>query len=300
MDGIHGIQTITVEANGLRFEVDTCGNGDRLALCLHGFPESAFSWRLQLPLLAQLGYRVWAPNQRGYGRTTRPPHVADYRPELLVADIAALIDASGAHSVTLIGHDWGAAVAWLFATDRVRPLERLIIMNVPHPAIFAARLRTLRQALSSWYILFFQLPKIPEAVLGWNRAAPIAEAFRRTGADPARFPAAVLDVYRRNALEPGALTAMINWYRALGRNAGRYARRSYPVIDVPTLMIWGEADRALTKATTYGTDRYVNDLTLRYLPKVSHWVQQDAPVAVNAMLAAFLRGEPVPQASEVF
>jgi pimeloyl-ACP methyl ester carboxylesterase len=113
------IETMFVEANGLRFEVETCGEGDRLALCLHGFPEAAFSWRNQLPLLAELGYRVWAPNQRGYGRTTRPPKVYDYRTDLLVADVAGLIDVSDARSVTLIGHDWGAMVAWLFAADRI-------------------------------------------------------------------------------------------------------------------------------------------------------------------------------------
>jgi len=293
------IETIFVAANGLRFEVDVCGHGDRLALCLHGFPEAAFSWRYQLPLLAGLGYRVWAPNGRGYGQTTRPPNVDDYRTDRLVADVAGLIDASGARSVTLIGHDWGAAVAWLFATDRVRALERLVIMNVPHPALFARRLRSLDQALRSWYILFFQLPRIPEWALGWNRAAPIARAFLSSAHDKSRFPPAVLDVYRRNALAPGALTAMLNWYRAVVRDAPRHARREYPPIDVPTLLIWGEADLALTMATTFGTDRFVHDLTLRYLPGVSHWVQQDAPATVNAMLAAFLRGEPVPTHAEV-
>lgn len=293
------IETIAVEANGLRFEVDTCGVGDRLALCLHGFPESSFSWRLQLPLLAQLGYRAWAPNQRGYGGTTRPSRVADYRIGRLVADVAGLIDASGARSVTLIGHDWGAAVAWLFASRGVRPLERLVIMNVPHPAIFARELRSPRQALRSWYMLFFQLPRVPELLLGYNGAAAIGRAFTASAANPARFPPAVLDVYRRNARRPGALTAMLNWYRALPRDAGRRELRELAVIDVPTLMLWGENDVALTKATTYGTERYVRDLTLRYLPGVSHWVQQDAPDAVNAMLAAFLRGVRVPEMREI-
>ncbi len=142
------IETIFVAANGLRFEVDVCGHGDRLALCLHGFPEAAFSWRYQLPLLAGLGYRVWAPNGRGYGQTTRPPNVDDYRTDRLVADVAGLIDASGARSVTLIGHDWGAAVAWFFATDRVRALERLVIMNVPHPALFARAAAVARSSLA--------------------------------------------------------------------------------------------------------------------------------------------------------
>jgi pimeloyl-ACP methyl ester carboxylesterase len=213
----------------------------------------------------------------------------------LVADVAGLIDAAQAVSVTLIGHDWGAAVAWLFATDRVRPLDRLVIMNVPHPALFRARLRSLDQALRSWYMLFFQLPRIPEWALGRNRALPVARAFLLSASDKGRFPPAVLDVYRRNALAPGALTAMLNWYRALARDARAHAGRTYPVIEVPTLLIWGDADVALTKATTFGTERYVRNLTIRYLSGVSHWVQQDAPLTVNALLAAFLRGEPVPE-----
>ncbi len=293
------IDTVWVEANGLRFEVAVCGSGNRLALCLHGFPESADAWRTVLPLLAQLGYRAWAPNQRGYGGTTRPAAVSAYRTDRLVADVAALIDASGATSVTLIGHDWGAAVAWLFATDRVRPLERLIIMNVPHPAIFAERLRTPAQALRSWYMVFFQLPYLPEWVLGWNQAEPIARAIRTTAAHPERFPVGLIDGYQRNAAQPGALTAMLNWYRALGRDAGRSLERAFPAIETPTLMIWGEADVALTKATTYGTERFVRDLTLRYLPGVSHWVQQDAPDTVAAMLRAFLLGQRVPEAREL-
>jgi pimeloyl-ACP methyl ester carboxylesterase len=294
------ITRIDVEANGLRFAVDTCGSGERLALCLHGFPEAAISWRAQLPLLARLGYRAWAPDLRGYGATSRPRTVEAYRTERLVADVAGLIDAADARSVTLIGHDWGAALAWLVATDRVRPLERLVIMNVPHPAIFARRIRTLPQALRSWYMLFFQIPWLPERVLAWNDAEPIARAFAAGPADPRRIPADIVAVYRRNAQAPGALTAMLNWYRALARDGRRLARRPYPVIDVPTLMIWGEADVALTKATTVGTDEFVRDLTLRYLPGVSHWVAQAAPEAVNAMLAAFLRGERVPLWSEVF
>ncbi len=294
------IQTLSVPANGLQFEVDTCGAGDRLALCLHGFPEAAISWRFQLPLLAGLGYRVWAPNLRGYGRTSRPRGVDAYRTGTLVADIAALIDASGARSVTLIGHDWGAALAWLFATDRIRPLERLVIMNVPHPAIFARSLRTLEQARRSWYILFFQIPRLPELILSWNRATAIARVFRSTATHPEQFPPAVLAVYASNAAEPGALTAMIAWYRALARDARVLGTRAYPVIEVPTLMVWGAADHALSKTTTVGTERYVSDLTLRYLPGISHWVQQDAPMIVNTMLEAFLRGDPVPEASMIF
>jgi pimeloyl-ACP methyl ester carboxylesterase len=138
------MQTKFVEANGLRFEVLQEGTGDRLALCLHGFPEHAISWRHQIPMLAGMGYRVWAVNQRGYGRTTRPTHVADYALPHLVDDVTALINAASAKNVVLIGHDWGAMVAWCFAAQQRRPLDRLVIMNDPHPLCFRAALKPRR------------------------------------------------------------------------------------------------------------------------------------------------------------
>jgi pimeloyl-ACP methyl ester carboxylesterase len=296
------MSTITVKANGLEFEVEEWGSGDRLALCLHGFPEHAHSWRLQGPMLADLGYRVWAPNQRGYGKTSRPRDMMAYSLKHLLADVAALIDASGAKSVTLIAHDWGAIVAWWFAIRNARPLEKLVIMNVPHPVLFRDVAKNLpAQRKKSWYVRFFQFPWLPEFMLGRNRAARIARMIRGSAVDKSRFPRDVLDVYRENAAQPGALTAMINWYRANFRGGGirEQMKLGIPVIDVPTLMVWGEEDVALCKETTYGTERYVRDLTLRYLPGVSHWVQQEAPETVNAMLAAFLRGERVPEAAEL-
>jgi pimeloyl-ACP methyl ester carboxylesterase len=284
----------TIHAGGLAFEVLTAGEGDRLALCLHGFPEHALSWRLQIEPLVALGYRVWAPNQRGYGETTRPPRVEDYDVARLIEDVAALIDASGARTVTLIGHDWGAAVAWLFAIRRLRPLERLVIMNVPHPALMSRRLRdSWRQRARSWYMGFFQLPWLPERLLGRDHARAIGDIFRTTSSDPSRFDDAIVAVYRDQASRPGALSAMLNWYRAAPRGMVAQLKLGLPVIEVPTLMIWGEDDRALGKETTYGTERYVKDLRLNYLPGVSHWVQQDAPERVNELLLRFL-GESLP------
>ena len=290
-------RTEFVAANGLRFEVDTCGDGQRLALCLHGFPEHSFSWRYQLPLLAQLGYRAWAPNLRGYGNSSRPAAMAAYGVEDLMADVAGLIDASGCEETTLIAHDWGAVIAWLFAIREIRPLQRLVICNVPHPAASAPAFRTWQQLKKSWYILFFQLPGLPERMLGRDRAKGVGELIRRSSCDPARFPDEVVGVYADNAAQPGALTAMINYYRALLRGGGlrRQAALGFPVIDTPTLMLWGEDDVALAKATTFGTEAFVRDLTIRYLPRVSHWVQQEQPEVVNAMLRAFLCSEAVPE-----
>lgn len=279
-----------VRSNGIEIEVFEAGEGERLALLLHGFPELAISWRHQIPLLVELGYRVWAPNLRGYGRTTRPADVEAYAIERLLDDVAGLVDAAGAREVTLVAHDWGAAIAWLFAMHRVRPLARLVILNVPHPALFGKALReSWRQRARSWYAVFFQIPRLPEMLLGRARARPIAELFARGTSDPRRIPPDVLEAYRANACEPGALRAMLAWYRAAARGGfARMVRRGFPAIEIPTLVLWGENDVALGKETTYGTHRYVRDLQLHYLPGASHWVQQDAPERVNDELRRFL------------
>ena len=283
------ISTRTVEANGFRFAVDQAGEGERLALCLHGFPESRFSWRHQLPLLTRLGYRAWAPDLRGYGETEpRPQAVSAYLIDRLMEDVAALIDASGARTVTLIGHDWGAGLAWTFAANRVRPLERLVIMNVPHPAVMTAVLRrSFAQLRKSWYMFFFQLPGIPERMMTANDARAVRRAFHDMAVDKTHFTDDVLDRYARDAQRPGAMTAMVNWYRAAFRLRGKLAG-PWDVIDTPTLMVWGEEDAALGLELLEGTDAYVRDLTVRRLPNVSHWVQQEAPDKVNAILEEWL------------
>jgi pimeloyl-ACP methyl ester carboxylesterase len=164
-------------------------------------------------------------------------------------------------------------------------------MNLPHPAIFERVMRSgWRQRLRSWYVLFFQIPWLPERLFQMRRASLVTEAFRGMAVDKSRFPEAVLDVYRQAALTPGAMTAMINYYRALVRGGGarRQSSLGFPRIELPTLMVWGEQDTALGKELTYGTEAFVPNLTLRYLPHASHWVQQDAPDDVNAIVAEWL------------
>ena len=290
-----------VHANRMTFEVFTMGEGERLALCLHGFPEHAYSWRHQMPLLARLGYQVWAPNLRGYGNSSRPLRMQDYAIEELLEDIAELIDASGCKETVLIGHDWGAVIAWLFAIRKRRPLERLVIMNVPHPAVMEATLRKSREQMwRSWYVLFFQLPAVPEFLMKLRGPDKIGEMFRRTSERPAAFSDEDVKVYVENISHPGAFSAMINYYRAVVRGGGakRQRRLGYPVIETPTLMIWGEEDIALSRETTLGTEKYVSRLTLRYLPGVSHWVQQEEPQTVNEMLEAYLTDARVPHAPD--
>jgi len=296
-----GVVTRRIEANGLSFEVDEIapqgGSTGRLALCLHGFPESKFSWRFQLPLLASLGYLAWAPDLRGYGGSSRPKGVAAYDIDKLVADVEGLISASGATETLLIAHDWGAIIAWHCAMRRIRTLTRLVIMNVPHPTRFAEDIETNpRQRRKSWYVAFFQLPWLPELALTRRRAEAVGRAFLDMAVDKSRFPEPVLEHYRANARQPGAMTAMINYYRALWRSRERMTP-AQNTVEVPTLIIWGEEDSALEASLVPGTERFVADLTVRYLPGVSHWVQQEAPETVNAMLEAWLTGRPVPEAA---
>ncbi len=288
-----GIAIRWVEANGLTFEVAEAGaeeNGsDHLALCLHGFPELHYSWRNQIPELVAKGYRVWAPNMRGYGGTDRPEGVRNYAMDHLTQDIAALIDASGAEKVTLIAHDWGAIVAWMFAILKLRPLERLVIMNVPHPGPARRELKKWRQFKKSWYIFFFQLPRLPEKLLGRGDGKSIGRLFVKTSSKPENFGPGVRAVYNAAAARPGARGAMVNYYRALLRHQDVVEPGDYR-IETPTLVVWGEDDVAIDIHCLDGTENWVPDLTVKRLPGVSHWVQQDAPDEVNAILREWLPG----------
>ncbi len=290
-DPASGIRTRFVEANGQRFELAECGGGERLAILLHGFPELNFSWRHQMPLLAARGYRVWAPNMRGYGASSKPEGIAAYRIDTLIQDVAALIDHARAEApvreLMLVAHDWGAIVAWMFAIRKARPLDRLVIMNVPHPKCAEREIRKWRQLRKSWYIFFFQLPWLPEWGLLRNDAHAIRNVFTRSAANKHLFPRDEMDVYARAAQRPGAMKAMVNYYRALlrmpdMRNVGD------GMVNVPTLVIWGENDLALDIHLLGGMEAWVPNLTLHRLPGISHWVQQDAPEEVNRLLGDWL------------
>ena len=289
------IRAECIRANGLDFNVNVCGSGDRLALCLHGFPELGFSWRHQLPMLASLGYRAWAPDLRGYGKTDRPQGFEHYAIENLVEDVGGLIDASGARETILIAHDWGAMIAWEFAAHRVRPLERLIIMNGPPPGM-GERERPSpfsRQFWRSFYVLVLQLPWLPERMFRARNYRLIERTFRgRITRRAERFTDDVIEIYKHAAAQPGALSAMINYYRALLRGGGfkRVSARGFPVIETPTLMLWGEDDPILVPATTDDADAWVKNLTLRFIPGVGHWVQQEAPEEVNTIVGEWLTG----------
>ena len=276
--------TTSLHANGLDFAADVAGEGDTVALLLHGFPESRASWKRQLEALPALGWRVAAPDLRGYGESSRPRGLEPYRIDHLVDDVAGLFDALGARRRILVGHDWGGVIAWQAALRGV-PLDGLVILNAPHPRLFKLALKRWEQRLRSWYVLFFLLPRLPELQLTWGRGRALATLLRRQSRN---FPPELLQTLRRNIPRPGAATAMLNYYRANALDLPSPGRGAAP-LAVPTLVVWGEEDIALSLSLTDGLEEVVADLTLRRLPGVSHWVQQDAPSEVNAAIADWAR-----------
>lgn len=290
-DDEQGFSFLRVRANQLDFKVATAGAGDRLILCLHGFPESAISWRHQMMPLTHAGYRVWAPDLRGYGGTTRPAGRNAYRLETLLDDVNALIDISKASRVILVGHDWGGIIAWYYAMRRPEKLEALIILNGPHPACFEREICRWRQLRRSWYMAVFQLPWLPEAVLAAGGAHLIGAIYERMRVSSACLPNDLVRQYRQQACEPGALTAMLNYYRAAIRGGGAARQRTmgYPVIDLPTLVIWGLQDQALAKQNLDGLDGFVTDLTVVTLEQAGHFVHHDEPERVTAEILGWLQ-----------
>jgi pimeloyl-ACP methyl ester carboxylesterase len=257
-----------------------------LAVLLHGFPECWYSWRHQIAALAGAGYRVAAPDQRGYNLSDKPRGVASYRIDRITADIVGLIHAMGHEQATLVSHDWGGVAAWRFAMDYPQIVDRLVVMNAPHPVAFARELRNNRsQQLKSWYVAAFQLPWLPETLLALSPRASAHLFFRRTAVRPDAFSDADLEVMAAALAQPGAMAAMIHWYRAALRHP---AVRRTQVTDCPTLLIWAEDDVALGLELTHGLARWVPDLRIHTIPGCGHWVQNEAPREVNTQLLTFL------------
>ena len=276
-----------VQSNGIQLHYVTQGEGP-LMLFLHGFPEFWYSWRHQIPEFAQ-DFKAVALDLRGYNDSDKPEGVAAYRMETLVEDVAGVIRGLGYERCVLVGHDWGGAIAWSFAYEHPEMLESLVVLNLPHPAKFAEGLRTPQQLLKSWYIGLFQLPFIPEWLLQLGDYAVLEQMFRGMAINKAAFSPADIEAYKNAAAKRGALTAMLNYYRTL--TSGNFLRQDWPVLSVPTLMIWGEEDVALGKELTVGTEEYVRDFHLRYIPNCSHWVQQEQPTLVNQYIQEFLAME---------
>ena len=254
-------------------------------LLLHGFPECWYSWRHQLEAFAT-DYTVVAIDMRGYNESDKPTEKSAYKMVELVKDVEGVISALGYEQCVLVAHDWGGAIAWQFAYTYPDLLSHLIVLNLPHPAKFAAGLRTAKQLQRSWYIAAFQIPWLPEKLLAANNYAAIRKLFKESAINPEAFTEADLDVLVAAAAKPGALTSMLNYYRNLPETL--FTQQEWSVLTVPTLMIWGENDAALGKELTYNTEAYVESLTIQYIPSCSHWVQQEQPSLVNEYIRTFL------------
>jgi pimeloyl-ACP methyl ester carboxylesterase len=274
-----------IQVNGIQLHYVSQGQGP-LMLMLHGFPEFWYSWRHQIPEFAR-DYQVIALDLRGYNESEKPRGKAAYRMPELLKDVEGVIKELGYERCVLVGHDWGGAIAWNFAYAHPEMLENLIVLNLPHPAKFAQALRSSpQQMLRSWYILFFQIPWLPELILKFDGYRAIASAFVNSAVDSDAFTPQDLEAFTKAAAKPGALSAMLNYYRSIF--PGILYDTRWEVLQVPTLMIWGENDQALGKELTYNTQAYVNDFEIRYIPNCSHWVQQEKPNLVNQYMRTFL------------
>ena len=267
----------------------TAGPEDGPALLLlHGFPEFWYGWRKQISPLAEAGFRVIVPDQRGYNQSSKPSEVRDYRLSELTADVIAIADQIGRERILLAGHDWGASVAWNAAIRYPGRIEKLAILNVPHPAVFVRFLRTNpRQMLRSWYRLFFQIPRLPEFLFAARRFYGGIRALLRTSRK-GTFSPEDIERYREAWGQPGALTAMINWYRALFREMPDPAAVEARV-SVPTRILWGARDRFLLSAMAEGSLKYCNDGELFEFPDAGHWVHHEEAERVNELLIEFFR-----------
>jgi epoxide hydrolase 4 len=271
--------------NGIKLHYVTQGEG-KLMLMLHGFPEFWYSWRHQIPEFAK-DYKVVALDLRGYNESDKPQALEAYNIKELRQDIAGVITGLGYENCILVGHDWGGAIAWNFAYHYPQMVEKLIALNIPHPAKLVEGLRMPQQLLKSWYIFFFQLPFLPELLIQSNDYQLIAEAFQGMAIDKSTFNQADLEAYKDAAAKRGALTAMVNYYRNIFQGLFQDSTKEMK-LDIPTLIIWAENDAALSKELTYETTKYVKNLTLKYIPNCSHWVQQEQPQLVNQYMREFL------------
>lgn len=261
-------------------------------LLLHGFPEFWYGWRHQIGPLADAGYRVIAPDLRGYNLSDKPGRLIEYHPARLVRDVVELIDEyghgrerSGHGRVALVGHDWGGAIGWLVAAQHPERVSRFVALNIPHPLAFRRGLRTWRQLRRSWYMFFFLLPRVPEWWLGRDGSSwPLQWILRGSKRDS--FSIEDQARYREAHANPGAWRAMINWYRAFLRLRPRFSGASR--VQVPTLLLWGRRDPALGEELAPPSMDYCDHGRLVLIDDAGHFVTHDAWQQVNAELLEFL------------
>ena len=281
-------EPLAIAANGLRFHALAAGPVDGpLLLLLHGFPETSHCWNKLMPPLAAAGFRVVAPDQRGIGLSSKPEGIAAYRIDRLAADIVAIVRALGRERAQVVGHDWGGAVTWHLAEHHADVVERVAIIDVPHGSTFTRYLRRHPSQLArSWYMLFFQLPWLPEALLRANDFRGLADALANTSRQGA-FTPEDLAAYRAAWAQPGALTGMLNWYRAL--RLGAQVPRGSGRVTIPVRLMWGDRDHALEPAMAEASIARCDAGEVFHFPDATHWLPREEPERVTALLLGFLR-----------
>jgi pimeloyl-ACP methyl ester carboxylesterase len=275
------------QVGGVRLHYAAAGEGDELVLLLHGFPECWYSWRNQLPVLGEK-YTVVAPDLRGFNLSDKPAKVADYKLDCVSDDMIGLIHHFGRERAAVIGHDWGAAIAWYMGFNRPEYLTKLGAFQVPPPTVWKRNL-TLRQLAASWYMFFFQFPYIPEYVLSANDFTVLKNALRTTTAEPGIIGEGDISVYAEAWKETNAITAMLNYYRANVFERLLGPSEKDKTIKVPTLFMYGRQDQAILPETVRGIGELVDAKYDQFnFPTAGHWIQQEIPSEVNAILLEFL------------
>ena len=286
MDNLN-LEESFVKTNGIRLHTVMAGpkSGPPVVL-LHGFPEDWRCWIRQIPALTTAGCRVIIPDQRGYNLSDKPKGVAAYSVDQLVEDITGLIKALDYEKVNLVGHDWGAFVAWMLAIKNPKMLHRLGIINVPHPNVMKRFLRRdFEQMRRSLYALFFQLPWLPETLLRLGNWRITASGLCRSG-KPNAFTDEDIEKYKEAWSQPGAMTAMLNWYRAAVRYPPQITNTMK--VPVPTLILWGVEDIALSRRMARPSLDYCDDGNLIFFQDATHWVQREEADEVNRHLLKFI------------
>ncbi len=276
--------------NGIRLHYAETGAGEDLVILLHGFPEFWYSWRHQLEVLGKY-FHVIAPDLRGYNLSDKPPRVEDYRIDKIVADVIGLIDHFGAKQAAIVGHDWGAGVAWSIAQKFPERVSRLAVLQVPLPAVWRENM-SLRQLFRSWYMFFFQIRRLPELLIRRQNFRALEKSFQDNVGRKGSFTAEDVERYKDAVRQPGALTAAVNYYRAnvFERLFARKEAGAEPrLIGVPTLFIFGEQDFAILPRSVRGLNKHIAaEYREVRIPDSGHWVQNEAPDEVNAALLDFL------------
>jgi pimeloyl-ACP methyl ester carboxylesterase len=277
-----------LQARGLVFDVLAAGDpAGKPVLLLHGFPQTAACWTQLAEALAGAGYRILAPDQRGYSPGARPAAVPDYQMPELVADTLALADRAGAVRFHLVGHDWGGAVAWHLAARHPQRVATLTAVSTPHPRALAAALCSSAQPLRSAYIALFRTPRLPELILGARGLAGLRLLLARSGLGPKW-----VEAYAGALAEPGALAAALAWYRAADPSTLRA-----PAVAVPTCRLWGSGDAALGRRATEATARWVTGpYHLQVLAGAGHWLPEQHTAELAGPLLAHLRQWPIGRA----